>query len=62
MTMNSDDPLIGKTISGKYEVVQLIGEGGMARVYMAIQKNLERFHGNSFLSIRFFLFSQDQLL
>ncbi len=36
------DPLIGKLISGKFEVVELIGQGAMGKVYRAIQKPIER--------------------
>ncbi len=41
---NSDDPLIGKVVGRNYKIVELIGEGGMSRVYKAhhllLQKNV----------------------
>jgi eukaryotic-like serine/threonine-protein kinase len=40
-TTNSIDPLIGTQID-KYEVVELLGKGGMARVYRARQVNIRR--------------------
>ena len=38
----SDDPLIGKTFPGGYVLLELIGVGGMGRVYRAEQKALGR--------------------
>jgi tRNA A-37 threonylcarbamoyl transferase component Bud32 len=32
------DPLVGKTVAGKYHVVKQLGEGGMGCVYLAEQK------------------------
>ena len=32
------DPLIGRSLAGKYRVVQLIGEGGMGAVYVGEQE------------------------
>jgi serine/threonine protein kinase len=40
--MNTHDSIIGRIIEGKYEILDKIGEGGMAIVYKAYQKNLER--------------------
>ncbi|HEX2620638.1 MAG TPA: protein kinase [Phototrophicaceae bacterium] len=37
-----NDPLVGRTIDG-YLIEQLLGHGGMARVYRAIEENLSRF-------------------
>jgi serine/threonine-protein kinase len=36
------DDLIGKTIGG-YEVIRLLGQGGMARVYLARQQSMNRY-------------------
>ena len=36
------DPLIGRTIKGRYRVLQKLGEGGMSVVYLAEQVNIER--------------------
>jgi len=36
------DPLVGKTIAGRYVIEGLLGEGGMARVYGARHKLVER--------------------
>jgi serine/threonine-protein kinase len=36
------DPLVGRTIGGKFEVESIIGRGGMGAVYRARQKNLKR--------------------
>ena len=35
--------MIGQTIQGKYVIVEKIGVGGMATVYKALQKNLDRY-------------------
>jgi len=36
------DAMLGRTIAGKYEIVELLGEGAMGRVYEARQLNLEK--------------------
>jgi serine/threonine protein kinase len=36
------DPLIGRTLSDRYRIVEAIGHGGMGRVYKALQAPLDR--------------------
>jgi serine/threonine-protein kinase len=38
----SIDPLVGVTIDGRYEVIELLGEGGMGRVYSVLHTSLGR--------------------
>ena len=38
----TDDPLIGRTLPGGFGIIELIGVGGMGRVYRAEQTNLGR--------------------
>jgi serine/threonine protein kinase len=42
VSQRTDDPLIGKTFPGGYVLIDLIGVGGMGRVYRAEQKALGR--------------------
>jgi eukaryotic-like serine/threonine-protein kinase len=42
MSDEPDDPLIGQVLSGRFEIVEPIGIGGMGRVYKAIQRPLDR--------------------
>jgi serine/threonine-protein kinase len=39
---SAEDPLIGRVFADRYEIRKLHGAGGMARVYRAVQKSLER--------------------
>jgi serine/threonine-protein kinase len=39
---NSEDPLVGRTLPGGYVILDLVGVGGMGRVYRAEQTNLAR--------------------
>ena len=39
---NGEDPLIGRTLPGGFVILELIGVGGMGRVYRAEQTNLGR--------------------
>ena len=41
--MNENDSYIGKTLDGRYEIMNIIGEGGMAIVYRALDHRLNRF-------------------
>jgi serine/threonine-protein kinase len=38
----SRDPMVGRTIAGRYEVIGLIGQGGMGAVYKARQPAVQR--------------------
>src|SRR5258708_28639753 len=38
----AQDPLIGRTLNGRFHIVECIGVGGMGRVYKAIQEPLDR--------------------
>ena len=42
MSDEPHDPLIGQTISGRFDVERLLGEGGMGRVYLGTQTRLGR--------------------
>ena len=42
MATVTTDPLVGRLVDGRYEVVSRIARGGMATVYLAIDRRLER--------------------
>ncbi|HSQ62594.1 MAG TPA: protein kinase [Polyangiaceae bacterium] len=42
VAQNQEDPLIGRTLPGGFVILELIGVGGMGRVYRAEQTNLGR--------------------
>ncbi|MDF1565107.1 MAG: protein kinase [Deltaproteobacteria bacterium] len=58
-----DDPYIGKLVAGKYLVEKVLGEGGMGKVYLAVQQPLDKkvvlkvlrqaLHGDASLVARF---------
>ena len=40
--VNTNDPLIGKLLAGRYKIITKIGEGGMGAVYKAIHNKMDR--------------------
>jgi serine/threonine-protein kinase len=42
IALSPDDPLIGRSLPGGYLILELVGIGGMGRVYRAEQTNLSR--------------------
>ncbi|MBR59221.1 MAG: hypothetical protein CMH54_14545 [Myxococcales bacterium] len=38
----AEDPLVGKVFSKRYEIKRLLGEGGMGKVYVAVQTSIDR--------------------
>ena len=39
---DSSEPLVGKIIDGRYEVLKLLGKGGMGKVFQVRHKDLEK--------------------
>ena len=39
---NTNDPLVGKLLAGRYKIITKIGEGGMGAVYKAIHNKMDR--------------------
>src|SRR5690625_2223885 len=42
MATTLSDPLLGRTVDGRYEISARIARGGMATVYLAIDRRLDR--------------------
>lgn len=42
MGATTTDPLVGRVVDGRYEVVSRIARGGMATVYLAVDRRLDR--------------------
>jgi serine/threonine protein kinase len=42
MAEEVEDPLVGKILNGKYQILAPLGTGGMGRVYKALQQPLDR--------------------
>ena len=42
MSAESNDPLVGSVLDGRYRIESRIARGGMAKVYLAQDKRLER--------------------
>ncbi|MGO1317138.1 MAG: protein kinase domain-containing protein, partial [Cellulomonadaceae bacterium] len=42
MGVTATDPLVGRLVDGRYEIVSRIARGGMATVYLAVDRRLDR--------------------
>ena len=40
--MPDDDPLLGRTLAGRYRLISTLGEGGMSSVYLARHVLIDR--------------------
>lgn len=42
MSQTATDPILGRTIDGRYKIVRRLARGGMATVYLAVDRRLDR--------------------
>jgi eukaryotic-like serine/threonine-protein kinase len=53
MAEADNDPLVGKVLNGRFQIMSPIGKGGMGRVYKALQTPLDRFVALKVLNPRY---------